>query len=73
MCSIAERLVFGRKINEKVDNLCTPKLKSVDLMRQKIVSAVIQFFSWILSNLISKMKMEESTKTVKNDSDIESD
>ena len=45
LCHVAERLIFGRKLNERIDNVCAPKKEAVQLARQKLVSAFIKFFS----------------------------
>lgn len=44
LCTIGERIMFGRKINERLDNVCAPKKEGVALARQKLVSAFVQFF-----------------------------
>jgi len=44
LCSVAERIMFGRKMNERVDNICAPKKDSIALARQKLISAFVQFF-----------------------------
>ena len=45
LCHVAERLIFGHKLNERIDNVCAPKKEAVQLARQKLVSAFIKFFS----------------------------
>lgn len=45
LCSIAERIMFQKKINERIDDSCEPKLKNIQLQRLKMVSAFVQLFS----------------------------
>jgi hypothetical protein len=45
LCSVAERLMFQKKINERTDNISVPKKELIVLARQKIVSAFVHFFS----------------------------
>lgn len=45
LCSVAERLMFQKKINERTDNISVPKKESIVLTRHKVLSAFVHFFS----------------------------
>ena len=44
LCSVAERIIFRKKITERTENNCEPRVKEIQLQRQKMVAGFTSFF-----------------------------
>ena len=45
LCSIAERVIFHKKLSERIDDVLAPRKEAFKLQRQRTVSAFVEFFS----------------------------